>query len=222
MFRSRHPYYELFSQLIGSSITIEGVIGAGKTTLGLALEKYLNEIGLRAKFFPEFVNLDLLGQYLSNMNRYAYPFQMFMLLKRLEIYREAERFRETGGIAIIDRSLIGDLAFMLMQHTNGNITDQEKAVYESVFIQESPPCPGVCIYLQCTSRQAMDRIIKRGREGEADAYTLEYLENLANRYTQVFSQTQIVPLYLSEVNDLENVLERVIAHRMAHSIFHNV
>ena len=72
--------------------TIEGIIGVGKTTLGKSLEKFLNERGIKTKFYPEYVNKDLLDQYIKNMKQYAYSFQLVMLFKRLEIYREAVRF----------------------------------------------------------------------------------------------------------------------------------
>src|SRR4051812_7244364 len=114
MFAERSALYCRFKSLKCGVFTIEGIIGVGKTTLGRSLEKMLNDNGIATKFFPEYVNKDLLGQYIGNMHRYAYSFQLIMLCKRIEIYREAERFAATGGVAIIDRSIVGDMTFALM------------------------------------------------------------------------------------------------------------
>ena len=125
MFSPRNEDYDTFKSLKGGVFTIEGVIGVGKTTVGRSLEKYLNDIGIRANFYPEYVNKELLAQYIGDMKRYAYAFQMIMLCKRIEIYRDAERYADTGGVALIDRSIIGDMTFAKMQYDNGNFTKDE-------------------------------------------------------------------------------------------------
>src|SRR5687767_9035911 len=111
MFTNRDPNYDKFKSLKGGVFTIEGIIGAGKTTLGKSLEQFLNECGIKTRFFPEYINKDLLSQYIGDMKRYAYSFQLIMLCKRIEIYRIAEAFASTGGVALIDRSIIGDMSF---------------------------------------------------------------------------------------------------------------
>ena len=79
MFQSRHPLYDTYRPLIGSSILLEGSIGVGKSTVGKSLEKFFKNIGLKARFYPEYVNEPLLNQYISDMNKYAYSFQLIML-----------------------------------------------------------------------------------------------------------------------------------------------
>jgi deoxyadenosine/deoxycytidine kinase len=100
MFNNRHPMYEKFRVLKGGIYLIEGIIGVGKTTLGNSLEYYLNSVGLKCKFYKEYFNEDLLNQFIGNMKSYAYFFQMMMLTKRIEIYKEAEEFSKSGGISI--------------------------------------------------------------------------------------------------------------------------
>lgn len=135
MFADRHSDFDKLKYLKGGIYTIEGIIGVGKTTLGRSAERYLNNIGLKEKFYPEYVNKELLAQYIGNMKRYAYSFQMIMLCKRIEIYREAERLAETGGVALIDRSIIGDMTFARMQKDNGNFTEDEWNIYLSLMKQ---------------------------------------------------------------------------------------
>ena len=182
MFVTRKPEYEKFKSLKGSVFTIEGIIGVGKTTLGKSLELYLNNIGLSAKFFPEYFNKKLLGQYIGNMKRYAYSFQMIMLCKRIEIYREAEKFAATGGIALIDRSIIGDMTFARMQKDNGNFTEDEWSTYLSLMNQEIQLTPTASVYLRCTAETSLRRVVKRGIEAEIKGYTPNYMQQLRDAY----------------------------------------
>lgn len=182
MFTERHSQYNTYKSLKSSVFTIEGIIGVGKTSLGKSLEKYLNNINIKAKFYPEYVNKELLCQYINDMKKYAYSFQLVMLFKRIEIYREAERFAASGGVALIDRSIIGDMTFAHLQKNNGNFTDEEWETYLSVMKQEIQLTPTASIYLKCTLDIAMQRINKRGIEAEIKGYTIEYLEQLNDAY----------------------------------------
>lgn len=182
MFASRNSNYDHFRSLKGGIFTIEGIIGVGKTTLGKSLVYYLNEIGLEAKFYPEYMNKDLLNQYIEDMKRYAYTFQMIMLCKRIEIYREAERYAATGGIAIIDRSIIGDMTFARMQKDNGNFTESEWQVYLSLMKQEIQLTPTKSLFLKCTPCTSMDRVKLRGIESEIKGYDIKYMEQLYAAY----------------------------------------
>ena len=201
MFASRNPSYDRFKSLRGSVFTLEGIIGVGKTTLGRSLEKYLDEIGISAKFFPEYVNKRLLGQYIGDMKRYAYSFQMIMLCKRIEIYRDAERFAATGGVAIIDRSIIGDKTFARMQKDNGNFTDDEWETYLSFIRQEIQLTPSASVFLRCTAKTSMDRVKQRGIEAEVNGYTSEYMDQLHAAYDVSIAECINVRHLIVEWND---------------------
>ena len=185
-FAFRNPDYVRFKSLKGGIYTIEGIIGVGKTTFGRSVESYLNEIGISAKFFPEYVNKQLLTQYIGDMPRYAYAFQMIMLCKRIEIYRQAELFASTGGVAFIDRSIIGDLTFARMQKDNGNFTSDEWDIYLSLMKQDIQMEPTASIYLKCSTKTALKRINRRGIRSEIEGYTPEYIEQLRLSYELSF------------------------------------
>lgn len=192
MFLARHPDFNKLKSLKGGIYTIEGIIGVGKTTLGRSAERYLNTIGLKAKFYPEYVNKDLLSQYISDMKRYAYSFQMIMLCKRIEIYREAEKFAETGGIALIDRSIIGDMTFARMQKENGNFTEDEWKIYLSLMKQEIQLTPTASLFLRCSPQTSLNRVKIRGIEAEINGYTIEYMTQLHNAYeTSIHDSTNV-------------------------------
>ena len=170
--------------LKGSVICIEGLVGVGKSVAGFSIMSYLNALDIKTKYYPEYFNHDLLNQYLSNMSKYAYYFQMFMLLKRIDMYKEALAFADNGGVSVIDRCVVGDYAFATMQHKKGYITDEDWKVYLSVMKQDRMRMPTTILYLQCSPSVAFERILKRNITSEVSGYTLEYLKDLDASYTE--------------------------------------
>lgn len=205
MFSVRDPLYNKFRSLKGGIFTIEGIIGVGKTTLGTSLESFLNSIGLNTKFYPEYVNKELLEQYIKDMNKYAYSFQMIMLCKRIEIYRDAERFASTGGIALIDRSIVGDMTFARMQKDNGNFTDDEWRIYLSLMKQEIQLSPTANIYLYCSPENSLQRVIKRGNEAEIKGYDPKYMKQLHDAYEISIAECNNIHHIRLDWNDLSEL-----------------
>ena len=183
--------------LRGSIIVIEGLIGAGKSTLGKGLAEYLNRIGIKARFFPEFVNHDLLGLYIGDMEKYAFPFQAIMVKERLAIYQKAAEYSATGGISIIDRSLIGDLTFAKMQKDKEFFTEKEWLTYNSLLKNDDNITPSILIYLECQPQKAFDRMKKRSHESEVDGYTLGYFEDLDKAYKETLNSEEVEEILCS-------------------------
>jgi deoxyadenosine/deoxycytidine kinase len=174
--------------LIGSIICIEGLVGAGKSTLGKKLCQYLKSQNLNVKFYPEFVNKDLLKLYINDMKKYAFSFQVIMLRERLRVYKEAYEFANTGGISIIDRSLVGDYTFARMQYEKKFFSLNEWEVYLSMLKQESSYQPSIILYLNCESTVAFERMKKRGIQSEIDGYTLDYFNDLNSSYENTLAE----------------------------------
>ena len=189
MFINRHPMYEKLRVLKGGIYIIEGIIGVGKSTLGNSLETYLNGVGLNCKFYREYFNKELLDQFIGDMKHYAYFFQMMMLVKRIEIYKEAEEFSKSGGISFIDRSLVGDMTFARMHYENGNISEDEWKIYNNFIKNEKLLTPSACIYLQCNTNTSMNRINNRGIETEINGYDTGYINKLKDMYNDVILNT---------------------------------
>lgn len=194
-----------FMCIRGNVIVLEGPIGVGKSTLGRSLENYLKKIKLPVKFFPEFLNKPLLDLYLSDMKKYACAFQVIIARERLRIYREATEFSNSGGISIIDRSLIGDYTFAHMQKEKDYINDEEWAVYLDL-IKHDPDCePYVTLYLECEPEQAFTRMQKRNISSEVKGYTIEYFEDLHRAYMKTIRSVQhevmIIPWSSDKVVD---------------------
>ena len=193
--QSADVYYNKLKHLRGHVIVLEGTISAGKTTLGKNIVDLLTKFKLKAKFFHEYVNEDLLQQYIIDMKTYAYGFQLIMQAHRINSYKNARDFANKGGIAIIDRSIIGDYAFALMQKKRGFITEAEWDIYMKIFIQENLIQPDGIIYLDCTVDTVVGRIVKRGIKCES-SYDISYLQELNQTYSHAFEENHINPLII--------------------------
>ncbi len=156
-------------------ICIEGTIGVGKSTLIKALKQYCEKKGFETIVLDEPICPELLQLYVSDIKRYALSFQLIILRDRVELFKQALRQDSPKKIILLDRGLIGDQAFALMQYENGFFTEEEYNVYKkmntsSFVINESYRV----VYLRCEPKVAFERMKKRGQE----QYTLEYLTKL--------------------------------------------
>ena len=191
LFKTRHPQYFRLKYLRGSAIAIEGAIACGKSTMGKHIESYLNHIGIKAKYFPEYVNMSFLNLFLSDMKKYAFSFQITMLCKRIEIYKEAEAFiNQENGVAILDRSFVGDKVFALMHYRQGNISEMEWRVYCSLAESEIQFEPQYSIYLDCSIDVIQKRLRKRNNQSEVSSYSQEYLKELSETYEELLFASQ--------------------------------
>lgn len=190
MFHKLTPFEKEYSYLRGSIITIDGPVGAGKTTLCSKLEEMFNENNMPAKYFDEYVNIDLLNLFLNDMKTNAYSFQLFMLNKRLELYREAYQNSRSGKISIIDRSLIGDECFVHMMNKRGFINEEQLSVYFKIRNEEIKFAPNYMFYLEIKPETALRRVLKRNRKGESGSYTLEYVKELIDNHEKIISKIE--------------------------------
>ncbi len=186
-------------------ICLEGIISAGKSTLGKSLSHFLNNNGFKAKYFAEYVNEDLLGMFLNDQKKNAFWFQTVMLIKRIQIYKEAKLYSQGGGIAIVDRSLPGDFTFAKMQKINGNISDIQWKAYIKMIENESSemPEPLLTVFLKVSPEVAFDRLKKRGNKAEIEGYTIDYFKQLDNVYKESFKQTGLSQISIDWEHNLE-------------------
>lgn len=164
-------------------ISIEGAIGIGKTTLGKSIVKFLNTVQVVAKFYTEPFNQKMLELFLSDMKKYAYSFQLYMLTRRQLDYNDAYHDRN-NTISVLDRSLTGDYVFMSLQKKYGNVSDVEFDTYVEEYNKFVKYKPDVVIYLNVDPDIMRQRIATRNRPGET-TYDLQYLVELQNQYNVI-------------------------------------
>lgn len=173
-----------YSFLQGKVIVVEGNVGSGKSSSGKEMARFLSEdCGLPAVYLPEYVDIELLKEFIQNMKMYSYTFQLFMLERRAEIYRNAMLLSSRGHVVIIDRMMHGDLAFAHLHFKRGNISafqfDNYRARMQSFGFNE----PALTIFLDVSPECALRRAKKRARKGET--YNLEYFQEIKDAYDEV-------------------------------------
>lgn len=197
-FKAINPNLRKYGSAIrGKILILEGLISAGKSTAGVQLEAYANEMGIPCKFFHEPLIAEFLQLFLSDQAKYAFAFQLTMLVKRQSIYREARKYAQLGYFCIIDRSLYGDYCFALMHKNRGNISEtaslnvsldskapSEWQSYLSVLHGEEFEHPDYVIYLEVSADTAIKRCIQRDRQGEKK-YDRAYFQELYDVYKSV-------------------------------------
>lgn len=190
-------YYELFRPLCGRVFGLDSLMGVGKSVTGKSMEHFLLEQGLPARYFPEFGNDRLLGSYLTNRQKYAFSFQSIMVMERLRIHRDAKEFADSGGIAIIDRTVYGDRAFESLGVKKGNITREDHETYLSLIadFEQSEKEHGdlahyridlIC-YLNCDYDTCLRRLGRRGNKDEIKGYSKTDYVELEEEYLKSLS-----------------------------------
>lgn len=194
--------------LTGRILILEGLISAGKSTAGREIIDFVTGLGIKCKFFPEPLIPELLQLFLSNQKKYAFAFQLGMLVKRQAIYREAADYASKGYFCVIDRSIYGDYCFALMHKKRGNISDGSELLagnniandvtgqksttsepaewksYMEVLHSEQFEHPDYVIYLEVTPDTAIKRCVRRDRQGESK-YDRAYFQELCDVYSSV-------------------------------------
>ncbi|HQT91990.1 MAG TPA: deoxynucleoside kinase, partial [Candidatus Kryptobacter bacterium] len=123
-------------------IAIEGVIGAGKTSLALKLAKYLKGRAVLEKFEEN----PFLEKFYEDIEHYAFQTQMFFLLSRFKQQQELTQMDLFEQVVVSDYMFEKDKIFAYL-----NLQDDELRLYETVvnLLERTVPKPDLVVYLQC-------------------------------------------------------------------------
>lgn len=216
IFKIPDQLFVIFKKLKGRVIILEGNIGVGKSSLGISIEKYLNNMDIPCKFFKEYVNEKLLAQYINDMQNYSYTYELMMLTVRIFIYRAVTEYIKTGGVAIVDRSVIGDYAFGYLQKTRGYISEDQWQLLMSVLEDEKLMEPDCLVFLDCEPEVALQRTCGRDSKAEKN-YDIEYFISVKEDYNVAIEDViqrrgihkQIPHLHLDWNTDKECKIEKL-------------
>lgn len=160
-------------------VTIQGNIGAGKSTLVSNIQKLTSTLSTPLKIVSlqepidewrtirDKDGVDILTLFYKDQEKYSFPFQMMTYISRLDILKNA-LINSGANIIISERSLSTDKnIFCKMLHDQGKISDVEFQIYNKWFdsFQKDIPKENV-VYLRSSPYVAAKRIEKRSREGE--------------------------------------------------------
>lgn len=191
-------------------IAIEGVIGAGKTSLAKRIGGRLN-----AKFiFEQFDNNPFLEKFYADRKQFAFQTQMFFLINRFKQQQELHQEDLFSEHLVCDYIFEKDRIFAYM-----NLSKDELNLYESIYplLARALRKPDLVIFLQSSTDRLIYNIKKRNRKIER-AITRNYLEELSEAYNHYFFRYNSTPLLIvnsSEIdfvnsdNDFDELLKQI-------------
>lgn len=174
-------------------VTIEGNIGAGKTTLAHLLSKHFNA----RLILEEFADNPFLPKFYENPGQYAFPLELFFMAERYKQLKELLQTKDMfQNITISDYLFTKCLLFAKV-----NLPEEEFRLYQKLFEIINPQIiqPDIVIYLHTPVKKLQENIKKRNREYE-QSIPNDYLFTLQETYTQYIKQHNIKTLYVDAGN----------------------
>jgi len=178
-------------------IAIEGVIGAGKTSLARALSE---RNGARL-VLEQFEENPFLPKFYEDRKRYAFQTQLAFLASRFKQQQEMTTPDLFDQFVISDYIFEKDRIFARL-----NLDDDEMALYDNIFgiMSGISAKPDLVIYLQSTVSRLMNNIDNRGRDYEKHI-TPDYLQELCDAYNHYFYHFTKAPLIIINATEIDFV-----------------
>ena len=178
-------------------IAIEGVIGAGKTSLAKKIKERL-----KAELILEQFDVNpFLEKFYGDRKRYAFQTQMFFLINRYKQQQELNQENLFTEFLVSDYLFEKDRIFAYL-----NLNGEELKLYESIFplLSRNLRKPDLVIYLQSGVERLMYNIKKRSRKIERNL-TRSYIEELSDAYNHFFFRYTTTPLLIVNSTDIDFV-----------------
>ena len=196
----RHPMSVLAKRLGGSDfyidknkpqlISIAGIIGVGKTTLGQGLSKALG-CELICEAYEDNPYMD---EAYAGKQDIALDWQLYFLISRLK--QISKDHLESGGL------YISDYVFAKEQiYAKKVLTSEQQKVYQENYAKVEPKIadPVLAIYLMDTPAACLERIKKRNRAYEQQI-EVEQLEGYFDDYEKLFAEWNKCPAITLDVD----------------------
>ncbi len=194
-------------------IAIEGVIGAGKTSLA---EKLSETISAKT-IYEEFEQNPFLEEFYQDPERYAFQTQIFFLLSRYRQQQQLQQIDLFQGCIVSDYLFAKDRIFATL-----NLSEKEMKLYDGIakLMERDIIKPELIIYLQASTNHLMHNISNRGRKMEK-FITKEYIQALNDLYNNFFFHYNTTPLlvinteqidFVNNKNDYQDILVEINQH----------
>lgn len=181
-------------------ISIEGNIGAGKTTLSTRISEDFN-----AKLILErFADNPFLPKFYNDPVRYAFPLEVSFLTDRYkQLTDDLSQFDLFKDFVVTDYHIFKSLIFAKV-----TLGEDEYKLYKTMFdiIYKEMPKPDLYVYLYQNPKRLLENIKLRGRSYEQDIKS-DYLEKINQGYLDyIKTQTDLnsIIIDVSEYDFVEN------------------
>ncbi|UTA48663.1 deoxynucleoside kinase [Simiduia sp. 21SJ11W-1] len=178
-------------------ISVEGPIGAGKTTLAKHLARTFNYDTLLEHTREN----PFLERFYKDPKHSALPTQLFFLFQRAQQLQELKQDDLFEPVRVADFLMERDQLFAQV-----TLDDDEFALYQQVYekLTFNSPKPELVIYLQAPTDVLMQRIRERGNAVE-QLISHDYLNRLNDAYMRFFHFYDAAPLLIVNATDLDLV-----------------
>ena len=176
-----------------SFVTIEGNIGAGKTTLAHLLSKHYNA----RLILEQFADNPFLPKFYESPEQYAFPLELFFMAER---YKQLKDLLQTKDL--FQSITVSDYLFTkCLLFAKVNLPVEEFRLYQKLFDIINPQIlqPDILIYLHSPVNKLKENIKKRNRQYE-QGIASDYLFNLQETYTNYIKQHHINTLFVDTSN----------------------
>ena len=174
-------------------ITIEGNIGAGKTTLAHLLARRFNA----RLILEQFADNPFLPKFYENPAQYAFPLELFFMAER---YVQMKDLVQAGDL--FQTLTISDYLFSkCLLFARVNLPEQEFRLYQKFFeiLHAQIVQPQLVIYLHAPVSKLQANIRKRNRPYE-QGIPDDYLFRIQETYTQYIRQHNVRTLFVDVSN----------------------
>ena len=190
---------ELFST--SQFISIEGNIGAGKTSLATKISEDFN-----AKLVVErFAENPFLPNFYKDQSRYAFPLEMSFLADRYQQFSDdTSQFDLFKGFMVSDYDIFKSLIFAKV-----TLQKEEYELYKKIFnfMYKEVKKPQIYVYLYQTTERLLENIKKRGRDYEQNIKT-DYLDKINRGYfdfLKSYPKENTLVIDVSELDFVANI-----------------
>lgn len=176
-------------------IAVEGVIGAGKTTLARMLAERL---GARLVLEEAEAN-PFLVEFYRDRRRFAFQTQLSFLIQRCQqaqLISQQDMFRR---VTVSDYLFEKDRVFASV-----NLNEKEQTLYNKLaeVLSLNLPAPDLVVHLLVRTEVQLKRIKKRGRPYEKDI-DKAYLQALSAAYNDFFFHYSVAPVIVVDTSDTD-------------------
>lgn len=179
-------------------ISIEGNIGAGKTSLATMLSRDLNS----RLVLEEFADNPFLPKFYENPERYAFPLELSFLSERF-----SQLTREVISGDLFSPHVISDYFLAKCQiFARNNLQSDEYNLFLKMYdvISATCPKPDLLVYLFRDVADLQGNIRVRGREYEKNISD-EYLENIQRQYMEFIKQHSDMRILMIKITGVDFV-----------------